>query len=72
MTSHVQLPEPTAEIIAVQDDLVTLSPLGDAPLIKNEVVYIIPARTGTGRQAAGISEGRGAACARHVRRGPGV
>ncbi|MEP1932447.1 MAG: V-type ATP synthase subunit A [Roseibium sp.] len=42
MTSHVQLPDPTAEIIAVQDDLVTLSPLGDAPLIKNEVVYIIP------------------------------
>jgi hypothetical protein len=42
MTSHVQLPEPTAEIIAVQDDLVTLSPLGEAPLIKNEVVYIIP------------------------------
>ena len=42
MTSHVQLPEPTAEIVAVQDDLVTLSPLGDAPLIKNEVVYIIP------------------------------
>jgi len=42
MTSHVQLPEPTAEIVAVQDDLVTLSPLGDAPLIKNEVVYIVP------------------------------
>ncbi len=42
MTSHVQLPEPTAEIVAVQDDLVTLSPLGSAPLIKNEVVYIIP------------------------------
>ncbi|TYC64437.1 V-type ATP synthase subunit A [Rhodobacterales bacterium] len=42
MTSHVQLPEPTAEIVAVQDDLVTLTPLGDAPLIKNEVVYIIP------------------------------
>jgi V/A-type H+-transporting ATPase subunit A len=42
MTSHVQLPEPTAEIVAVQDDLVTLSPLGEAPLIKNEVVYIIP------------------------------
>jgi V/A-type H+-transporting ATPase subunit A len=42
MTSHVQLPEPTAEIIAVQDDLVTLAPLGEAPLIKNEVVYIIP------------------------------
>ncbi|WP_420412623.1 V-type ATP synthase subunit A [Roseibium sp.] len=42
MTSHVQLPEPTAEIIAVQDDLVTLAPIGDAPLIKNEVVYIIP------------------------------
>ncbi|MBO6757280.1 MAG: V-type ATP synthase subunit A [Roseibium sp.] len=42
MTSHVQLPEPTAAIVAVQDDLVTLSPLGDAPLIKNEVVYIIP------------------------------
>jgi V/A-type H+-transporting ATPase subunit A len=42
MTSHVQLPEPTAEIVAVQDDLVTLAPLGDAPLIKNEVVYIIP------------------------------
>lgn len=30
MTSHVQLPEPTAEIVAVQDDLVTLSPLGSA------------------------------------------
>lgn len=42
MTSHVQLPEPTAQIIAVQDDLVTLAPIGDAPLIKNEVVYIIP------------------------------
>lgn len=42
MSNHVQLPEPTAEIIAVQDDLVTLAPLGDAPLIKNEVVYIIP------------------------------
>ncbi len=42
MTSHVQLPEPTAEIIAVQDDLVTLAPLGDHPLVKNEVVYIIP------------------------------
>ncbi|WP_417670432.1 V-type ATP synthase subunit A [Roseibium sp.] len=42
MTSHVQLPEPTAEIIAVQDDLVTLAPLGDSPLVKNEVVYIIP------------------------------
>ncbi|OJJ12542.1 V-type ATP synthase subunit A [Alphaproteobacteria bacterium AO1-B] len=42
MTSHVQLPEPTAEIIAVQDDLVTLAPLREAPLIKNEVVYIIP------------------------------
>lgn len=42
MTSHVQLPEPTAEIIAVQDDLVTLAPLESAPLIKNEVVYIIP------------------------------
>ncbi len=42
MTSHVQLPEPTAEIVAVQDDLVTLSPLADAPLIKNEVVYIVP------------------------------
>lgn len=42
MTSHVQLPEPTAEIIAVQDDLVTIAPTGDAPLIKNEVVYIVP------------------------------
>ena len=42
MTSHVQLPEPTAEIIAVQDDLVTLAPLGAHPLVKNEVVYIIP------------------------------
>ncbi|GGB33480.1 V-type ATP synthase alpha chain [Roseibium aquae] len=42
MSSHLHLPEPTAEIIAVQDDLVTLSPLGDHPLIKNEVVYIIP------------------------------
>lgn len=42
MTSHVQLPEPTAEIIAVQDDLVTISPTGGSPLVKNEVVYIIP------------------------------
>ncbi|MTI44882.1 V/A-type H+-transporting ATPase subunit A [Roseibium hamelinense] len=42
MTTHVQLPEPTAEVIAVQDDLVTIAPLGDHPLIKNEVVYIIP------------------------------
>ncbi|KZM48685.1 V-type ATP synthase subunit A [Labrenzia sp. OB1] len=42
MTSHAQLPEPTARIVAVQDDLVTLAPLDDAPLIKNEVVYIIP------------------------------
>ncbi|GAA0787089.1 V-type ATP synthase subunit A [Roseibium denhamense] len=42
MTSHVQLPEPTAEITAVQDDLVTLAPIADAPLIKNEVVYILP------------------------------
>ncbi|MTH98820.1 V-type ATP synthase subunit A [Roseibium sp. RKSG952] len=42
MTTHVQLPEPTAEIVAVQDDLVTIAPLGDHPLIKNEVVYIIP------------------------------
>lgn len=42
MTSHVQLPEPTAEITAVQDDLVTIAPLGDHPLVKNEVVYIIP------------------------------
>ncbi|WP_289036384.1 V-type ATP synthase subunit A [uncultured Roseibium sp.] len=42
MTSHVTLPDPSAEIIAVQDDLVTLAPLADHPLIKNEVVYIIP------------------------------
>jgi len=42
MSTELTLPEPTAEIIAVQDDLVTLSPLGDHPLIKNEVVYIIP------------------------------
>jgi V/A-type H+-transporting ATPase subunit A len=42
MTSHVQLPEPTAEVIAVQDDLVTIAPLADHPLVKNEVVYIIP------------------------------
>jgi len=36
------LPAPSAEIVAVQDDLVTITPLGDAPLVKNEVVYIIP------------------------------
>ncbi|GGE76745.1 V-type ATP synthase subunit A [Stappia taiwanensis] len=42
MTRDAALPEPTAEVIAVQDDLVSIAPLGDAPLVKNEVIYIIP------------------------------
>ena len=42
MTSPSNLPEPTAEIVAVQDDLVTIAPTGDTPLVKNEVIYIIP------------------------------
>lgn len=42
MKSHNNLPEPSAEIAAVQDDLVTIRPTGARPLMKNEVVYIIP------------------------------
>ena len=42
MTEISELPAPSAEIIAVQDDLVTIAPTGERPLMKNEVVYIIP------------------------------
>ncbi|MBA5777556.1 V-type ATP synthase subunit A [Stappia sp. F7233] len=42
MTSQSSLPEPSAEISAVQDDLVTIRPTGSRPLVKNEVVFIIP------------------------------
>jgi V/A-type H+-transporting ATPase subunit A len=42
MTKIAELPAPSAEIVAVQDDLVTIAPTGERPLMKNEVVYIVP------------------------------
>ena len=41
-TPNADLPPPSAEVVAVQDDLVTITPTGDVPLVKNEVVYILP------------------------------
>lgn len=43
---------PTARVIAVQDDIVSIETLdgGLCPLIKNEVIYILPGRRGTDYQ----------------------
>jgi V/A-type H+-transporting ATPase subunit A len=35
----------TARIVAVQDDIVSIESVGDRPLTKNEVVYILPTRS---------------------------
>ncbi|AEG00766.1 V-type ATP synthase subunit A [Methylomonas methanica] len=35
----------TARVIAVQDDIVSIESLGETPLTKNEVVYILPSRS---------------------------
>ena len=32
----------SAQVIAVQDDLVVLESVGDTPIVKNEVVYVCP------------------------------
>ena len=34
--------ETSAQVIAVQDDLVVIEAIGDAPIVKNEVVYVHP------------------------------
>ena len=39
------LAAPTARVIAVQDDIISLESIGDTPLTKNEVVYILPSRS---------------------------
>ncbi len=39
-----------AKVIAVQDDIVSIEALGNRPLTKNEVVYIIPSRSKTNYQ----------------------
>jgi len=43
---------PTARVIAVQDDIVSIETLGGkkAPIIKNEVIYILPRRSGADYQ----------------------
>jgi len=38
-------PPASARIVAVQDDLVAIEAVGDRPLTKNEVVYILPGRS---------------------------
>lgn len=40
-----QLTAATARIVAVQDDIVSIEAVGDNPLTKNEVVYILPSRS---------------------------
>ena len=40
----------TARIVAVQDDIVSIEAIGDTPLTKNEVVYILPSRCETKHQ----------------------
>lgn len=39
-----------AKVIAVQDDIVSIEAVGNRPLTKNEVVYIIPSRSKTNYQ----------------------
>ncbi|WAR43084.1 V-type ATP synthase subunit A [Methylomonas rapida] len=40
----------TARVIAVQDDIISLEAIGETPLTKNEVVYILPSRCETKHQ----------------------
>ena len=36
--------EPTARVVAVMGDIITIESTGDHPLVKNEVVYVLPSR----------------------------
>ena len=40
----------SAQVIAVQDDLVVLESVGDTPIVKNEVVYVCPQSPNNGNQ----------------------
>lgn len=44
MTEHTVSQQASCRVVAVQDDLVTIESLAHQPLIKNEVIYILPSR----------------------------
>ena len=40
----------SARVVAVQDDIVAIESVGDKPLTKNELIYILPTRSTAGHQ----------------------
>ena len=36
--------KPTAQVVAVMGDIITIESISDKPLVKNEVVYVVPSR----------------------------